>query len=64
MQMQIDNYRDVTMDEGYNLLLKGTWPAHFTVDMKKETMNAFIIHYREREDFSKCQRLTTMIEML
>jgi hypothetical protein len=64
MQMQIDNYKDLTMDQGYDLLIKETWPPHFTVGMKQDTLNVFIEHYRDKEEFSKCQILTSMIERL
>ena len=55
MEIIVDNYLDLTIDEVYDVISKiSVWPASFDDKKKIKFMNSMIKYFIEKEEYEKC----------
>lgn len=65
MEMLVDNYLDLTIDEVYDVISKiNVWPASFDKKKKIKLMNSMINYFIEKEEYEKCAILQGLIDGL
>ena len=65
MEMLVDNYLDLTIDEVYDVISKvNVWPASFDDKKKIKFMNSMIKYFIEKEEYEKCAFLQEYINGL
>jgi len=65
MEMLVDNYLDLTIEEVYDVISKvNVWPISFDKDKKIKLMNSMINYFIEKEEYEKCAFLQEYINGL
>jgi hypothetical protein len=65
MEIIVDNYLDLTIDEVYDVISKiSVWPASFDDKKKIKFMNSMIKYFIEKEEYEKCAVLQRNIDEL
>ncbi len=65
MEIKVDNYLDLTIDEVYDVISEvHVWPATFDSVKKIKFMNSMIKYFIEKEEYEKCAKLQQLIDEL
>ena len=65
MEMIMDNYLDLTIEEVYDVISHiNVWPPSFDVTKKIKLMNRMINYFVEKEEYEKCAFLQEYINGL
>jgi hypothetical protein len=65
MEVLVDNYLDLTIEEVYDVISHiNVWPLSFTTEEKIKLMNRMINYFVEKEEYEKCAFLQEYINGL
>ena len=65
MEMLVDNYLDLTIEEVYDVISNiNIWPITFDTEKKITLMNSMIKYFIEKEEYEKCAILQGLIDGL
>ena len=65
MEMLVDNYLDLTIEEVYDVISHiNVWPPSFDSNKKIKLMNRMINYFIEKEEYEKCAFLQEYINGL
>ena len=65
MEMLVDNYLDLTIEEVYDVISNiNIWPITFDNEKKITLMNSMIKYFIEKEEYEKCAILQGLIDGL
>ena len=65
MEMLVDNYLDLTIEEVYDVISQvNVWPPSFDKKKKIKFMNSMINYFIEKEEYEKCAFLQKYINGL
>ncbi len=65
MELSVDNYLDLTIDEVYDVITDiNVWPGHFTTNKKIKFLNSMIKYFIEKEEYEKCAKLQEYVNEL
>ena len=60
--MIVVDYKNQIFEDGFTKVTSDQWPDFFSNKMKRDLVNKFILHFREEEDFDKCQELQKILK--
>tara|TARA_Y100001963_G_C6460615_1_gene299996 strand:- start:90 stop:299 length:210 start_codon:yes stop_codon:yes gene_type:complete len=65
MELAVDNYLDLTIDEVYDVIMNvNLWPKDFDTNKKRKFLNSMIKYFIEREEYEKCAKLQKYVDEL
>jgi len=65
MELLVENYLDLTIDEVYDVISKiNIWPPSFDKGKKIKFLNSMIKYFIEKEEYEKCATLQGIIDGL
>ena len=65
MELLVENYLDLTIDEVYDVISKiNIWPPSFDKGKKIKFLNSMIKYFIEKEEYEKCATLQGIIDAL
>tara|TARA_R110002049_G_C8709233_1_gene523781 strand:- start:273 stop:479 length:207 start_codon:yes stop_codon:yes gene_type:complete len=65
MEIAVQNYLDLTIEEVYDVISKiNVWPATFDHEKKRKLMTSMIKYFIENEEYEKCATLQGLIDEL
>jgi hypothetical protein len=65
MEILVQNYLDLTIEEVYDVISKiNVWPTTFDRKKKVKLMNSMIKYFIEKEEYEKCATLQGLVDGL
>jgi len=65
MELKVDNYLDLTIDEVYDVITNvNLWPGNFDTNKKITFLNKMIQYFIEKEEYEKCAKLQHKVDEL
>ena len=65
MEVLVDNYLDLTIEEVYDVISQvNVWPTSFDSKTKIKFLNSMIEYFIEKEEYEKCAKLQRIIDGL